>query len=342
MKMVPVQSAIGMVLCHDVTQIIPGRMKGPAFRKGHILREEDVLQLLNMGKEHVFAWDIQSDSGLLHENEAAVRIARAAAGRNIALSVPMEGKVDLTATVEGMLKIDLEALFEINAEEIVFATLHTHQRVAKGKELAGTRVIPLVIEEHKIEQVERICSQHQPLIEVLPFRSLNVGIITTGSEVYYGRIKDEFGPVVREKLGELGCRVIGQSFVSDDPRRIVGEIRSFLSQGSEMIIVTGGMSVDPDDVTPAAIRDCGARVVTYGAPVLPGAMFMLAYLGDVPLLGLPGCVMHHKTSIFDVVLPRLLAGEEITRRDMVGMAHGGLCVHCEECRYPDCGFAKGV
>jgi molybdenum cofactor synthesis domain-containing protein len=342
MKMVMVQNAIGMVLCHDVTQIIPGRMKGPAFRKGHILREEDVPQLLSMGKEHVFVWDIQSDSGLLHENEAAVRIASAAAGRNIALSAPEEGKVDLTATVEGLLKIDLEALFAINAEEIVFASLHTHQRVAKGKVLAGTRVIPLVIEEHKIEQVERICSQHQPLIEVMPFRSFNVGIITTGSEVYYGRIKDEFGPVVREKLCEFGCRAIGQTYVSDDKRQIVGEIQAFLSHGAEMIIVTGGMSVDPDDVTPAAIRDCGARVITYGAPVLPGAMFMLAYLGNVPLLGLPGCVMHHKTSIFDVILPRLLAGEEITRRDILGMAHGGLCVHCSECRYPDCGFAKGA
>ncbi|MGO9376880.1 MAG: molybdopterin-binding protein [Syntrophobacteraceae bacterium] len=342
MKMVPVQSAIGMVLCHDVTQIIPGRMKGPAFRKGHILTEEDVPRLLSMGKEHVYAWDIQKDSGLLHEDEATVLIARAAAGRNIEVSEPNEGKVELRATVEGLLKIDLEALFEINAEEVVFASLHTNQRVAKGKVLAGIRVIPLVIEEAKVKRAEHVCSRHQPLIEVLPFRSFNVGIITTGSEVYHGRIKDEFGPVVREKLSELGCRTLGQSFVSDDQQRIVGKIGSFLSQGAEMIIVTGGMSVDPDDVTPAAIRNSGARVVTYGAPVLPGAMFMLAYLGNVPLLGLPGCVMYHKTSVFDVILPRLLAGEEITRRDIVGLAHGGLCVRCEECRYPDCGFAKGA
>ena len=342
MKKVPVQSAIGMVLCHDVTQIIPGRMKGPAFKKGHILREEDVPQLLRMGKEHVYAWDIQSDSGLLHEDEATILIARAAAGRNIAVSEPNEGKVELSATVEGLLKIDIEALFEINVEEIVCATIHTNQRVARGKVLAGIRVIPLVIEEAKVERVKRICSQHQPLIEVLPFRSFNAGIITTGSEVFHGRIKDEFGPVVREKLSELGCQTLGQSFVSDDPKRIVEEIGSFLSQGAEMIIVTGGMSVDPDDVTPAAIRNSGARVVTYGAPVLPGAMFMLAYLGNVPILGLPGCVMYHKTSVFDVILPRLLAGEEITRRDIVGLAHGGLCVRCEECRYPDCGFAKGA
>jgi molybdenum cofactor synthesis domain-containing protein len=342
MKMVPVQSATGMVLCHDVTRIIRGQSKGPAFKKGHILREEDVPQLLSMGKEHVYVWDIRTDSGLLHENEAALRIARGAAGKHIVLSAPSEGRVNLAAAVDGLLKIDVEALFEINAEQIVFASLHTHQRVARGKVLAGTRVIPLVIEESKIELAESICSRHRPLIEVLPFKRVNAGIITTGSEVYHGRIKDQFGPVIREKLGEFECRAIGQSFVSDDQRRIVEEIRSFLSQGAEMIIVTGGMSVDPDDVTPAAIRDCGARVVTYGAPVLPGSMFMLAYLGDVPVLGLPGCVMYHKTSIFDVVLPWLLAGEEVTRRDIVGMAHGGLCVHCKECRYPDCGFAKGA
>jgi molybdenum cofactor synthesis domain-containing protein len=342
MKIVPVQSAIGMVLCHDVTQIIPGQMKGPAFRKGHIVREEDVPQLLSMGKEHVYAWDIQADSGLLHEDEATVLIARAAAGRNVAVSAPNEGKVELTATIQGLLKIDLEALFEINAEEIVCATLHTNQRVAGGKVLAGIRVIPLVIEEAKVERAVHICSRRQPLIEVLPFRSFNVGIITTGSEVYHGRIKDQFGPVVRKKLDGFGCRTLGQSFVSDEPKRIVEQIGSFLSRGAEMIIVTGGMSVDPDDVTPAAIRDSGARVVTYGAPVLPGAMFMLAYLGNVPILGLPGCVMYNKTSIFDVILPRLLAGEEITRRDIVGLAHGGLCVRCEECRYPDCGFAKGT
>ncbi len=343
MKTVPVQNALGMVLCHDVTRIIPGQCKGPAFRKGHIIREEDVAELLSMGKEHVYVWDIQTGSGLLHENEAADRIARAAAGRHIARSIPKEGRVDLTAAVDGLLKIDTETLLEVNAEEeIVLATIHTNQRVSRGKVLAGTRVIPLVVEERKIERVERICSRRHPLIEVLEFRSRNVGIITTGSEVYYGRIKDRFGPVVRAKLDEFGCRALGQVFVADDRRRIVEEVRSFLDRGSEMILLTGGMSVDPDDVTPAAIRDCGARVVTYGAPVFPGAMFMLAYLGDVPLLGLPGCVMYHRTSIFDVIFPRLLAGELITRKDIVGLAHGGLCVQCGECRYPDCGFAKGA
>lgn len=342
MKMVPVESAIGMALCHDVTRIIPGLSKGPAFKKGQIVREEDVSLLLSMGKEHVYVWDIRAGSGLLHEDEAAMRIARAAAGRYVTLSAPSEGKVNLAAAIDGLLKIDLDALFDVNAEGIIFACLHTRQKVTRGKTVAGTRIIPLVIEEQKVERVERICSPQRPLVEVMPYRKFDVGIVTTGSEVYHGRIEDRFGPVVREKLAEFECRVIGQTFVSDDQGRIVEEIRSFLNRGAEMIVVTGGMSVDPDDVTPAAIRESGARVVTYGAPVFPGSMFMLAYLGDVPLLGLPGCVMYHKTSIFDVILPRLLAGDAITQKDVTQMAHGGLCLHCEECRYPDCGFAKGA
>ncbi|MEN6439018.1 MAG: molybdopterin-binding protein [Syntrophobacter sp.] len=341
MKTVPVQESLGMVLCHDVTQIIPGRFKGPAFKKGHIVQRDDIQKLLDMGKEHLYVWEVHD--ALLHENEAAMRIARAAAGRGIILSDPREGKVDLIAALDGLLKIRVDALEEVNsAAEVIFSTLHSNQRVHKGKNIAGTRIIPLVIEKKKIEQVEEICGRHAPLIEIKPLRSLGVGIVTTGSEVYHGRIEDRFGPVVMRKLEEFGCRVLGQTFASDSVRLIADGILDFVRQGAQMVTVTGGMSVDPDDVTPAAIRAAGGRVVTYGAPVLPGAMFMLAYLGDIPVMGLPGCVMYHKTSIFDLVLPRVLAGEELTRHDFVKLAHGGLCVQCEPCRYPDCGFGKGV
>jgi len=341
MKTVPVQESVGMVLCHDVTQIIPGRFKGPAFKKGHIVQVDDIPRLLDMGKERLFVMEIHN--GLLHEDEAAVRIARAAAGQGIVLSEPREGKVDLKAGQGGLLKIGIDALDAVNSvEEVIFSTLHSNQRVKKGKTVAGTRVIPLLIEKRSIEQVEEICSRHNPLIEVKPLRSLKVGIVTTGSEVYHGRIKDQFGPVVKRKLVDLGCQVIGQSFASDDVGLIVDGIFNFVREGAEMVTVTGGMSVDPDDVTPAAIKAAGGRVVTYGAPVLPGAMFMLAYLGDIPVVGLPGCVMYHMTSIFDLVLPRILADEELTRRDFIKLAHGGLCVQCEPCRYPDCGFGKGA
>jgi molybdenum cofactor synthesis domain-containing protein len=294
-----------------------------------------------MGKEHIYAWEVQN--GLLHENEAAVRIAQAVAGRGVTLSEPKEGKVELAAERDGLLKIDVDALYEINeVEQVVLATLHSNQRVGKGKVVAGTRIIPLVIDEGTVEIIEAKRRGNAPVVEVLPFRPLRVGIVTTGSEVFHGRIKDRFGPVVARKLEEYGCEVIGQIYVSDEADRIVQAIRAFLDEGADMITVTGGMSVDPDDVTPAGIRASGGRVVTYGAPMLPGAMFMAAYIGSVPVLGLPGCVMYHGVSIFDVVLPRILAGEEISRKDIVKLAHGGLCVRCKECKYPDCGFGKGA
>ena len=341
MKTVPVQESLGMVLCHDITQIIPGQFKGPAFRKGHVVQLDDIPRLLDMGKERLYVWEI--GQGLVHENEAARRIAKAAAGPGIIRSDPKEGKVDLIAEHDGLLKIDTDALEAVNSiDQVVFSTLHSYQRVTKGKTLAGTRVIPLVIAEQRIKEVEMICWRAHPLIEVKPFRCLKTGIVTTGSEVYHGRIQDRFGPVVRKKVEDLGCEYLGQVYVSDRIDQIVEAIQGLIREGARMVTVTGGMSVDPDDVTPAAIRAVGGRVVTYGAPVLPGAMFMLAYLGEVPVMGLPGCVMYHKSSIFDIVLPRILAGEEMTRKDFVKLAHGGLCVQCERCRYPDCGFGKGT
>jgi hypothetical protein len=341
MKTIPVQEAVGMVLCHDITQIIPGCFKGPAFRKGHIVREDDIPRLLSMGKENIYAWEMQS--GLLHEDEAAVRIARAVAGEGLSLSEPKEGKVNLMAERDGLLKIDVDALFEVNdVEQVVLATLHSNRSVAKGRVVAGTRIIPLVIDEGVIERIEKKCREEGPVVRVLPWKPLKTGIVTTGSEVFHGRIEDRFGPVVRRKLEAYGCEVMGQKFASDSVPLIVEAICAFLEEGAEMITVTGGMSVDPDDVTPAAIRAAGGRVVTYGAPVLPGAMFMTAYIGEAPVLGLPGCVMYHGSSIFDIVLPKILAGEEIKRRDIVRLAHGGLCLHCAECRFPDCGFGKGA
>lgn len=341
MKIIPVREAVGMVLGHDVTQIIPGYFKGPAFRKGHILQAEDVPRLLSMGKEHVYAWELPR--GRLHEDEAALRLARAAAGEGLSLSEPKEGKVDLLAAQDGLLEIDVAALYKINeVDQIIFATLHTNQRVGRGKPVAGTRVIPLTIDQDCIARVEAICRKHYPLVQVRPFRPLKAGIIVTGSEVYRGLIQDRFGPVVQRKLASYGCEILGQVYASDQLDPIVQSIHAFLQEGADLITVTGGMSVDPDDVTPAGIKAAGGRVVAYGVPVLPGAMFMLAYLGRVAVMGLPGCVMYHDASIFDVVLPRVAAGVEIERRDLVRLAHGGLCAQCRECKYPDCGFGKGA
>ncbi|RYD01593.1 hypothetical protein N752_28880 [Desulforamulus aquiferis] len=275
MKMVSVQEAVGMVLCHDITQIIPGKFKGRAFKKGHIVTFEDIPKLLDIGKQNLYVWEINNE--LIHEDDAALRIARSAAGGGIALTEPKEGKVNLVAKEKGLLKVNTEALYSINElEEVMFATIHTNQIVEKDKILAGTRIIPLVIKDDKIRNIEAICRMNYPLLEVKPFKAFKVGVVTTGSEVYHGRIEDKFGPVVTKKMETWGSYVFKQIFVSDSTDMIVDAINQLLREGAEMITVTGGMSVDPDDLTPAGIRAAGGRIVTYGAPTLPGAMFMVA------------------------------------------------------------------
>jgi len=338
-RTIPVSEAVGTVLGHDVTRIVPGVEKGPAFRKGHIIRSEDIPALLALGKEHIYILDLLP--GMLHENNAAERMARAAAGSGIRCTPVSEGKVNLVAASDGLLKVQTEGLRHVNAiEGVVFGTLHTNQAIRAGSAVAGTRVIPLVIEEAKVERVESVCRRHHPLVQVKPFRPWKIGMVTTGSEVYHGRIADTFGPVIREKFAGLGCTVVDQVFVSDDQAMTVAAIHRLIAAGAEMVVATGGMSVDPDDQTPASIRAAGGVVVTYGAPVFPGAMFMLAYIGHVPVLGLPGCVMYFRATIFDLIVPRLLAGETVSRDEIVALGHGGFCPACPECRYPQCGFGK--
>jgi molybdenum cofactor synthesis domain-containing protein len=338
-KSVSVHDAVGMVLCHDATRIVPGRHKGPAFKKGHIITDQDIGPLLDMGKANVYVYDLSE--GYIHEDDAANRIASAAAGPGLQLTSPSEGRVNLTASLNGLLKVNPAALSQINSvDDVVFATLHTNRPVVLNQSLGGTRIIPLVTREENVRRVELICREYAPVVQVKALRPLPVGIVTTGSEVFHGRIEDKFGPVLHVKFAELGCPVLGQVFVSDDPAMTAHAIEKFIDDGAEMVAVTGGMSVDPDDRTPTAIRDTGARVVTYGAPVFPGAMFMLAYLGEVPIIGLPGCVMYYRTSIFDLIVPRILAGEAITREDIIELGHGGFCSGCAKCIYPHCGFGR--
>jgi hypothetical protein len=339
MKAIPVEEAIGTVLCHDITRIIPGQAKGPAFRRGHIVGPGDIQALLDIGKAHLYVFDPRD--GYVHEDECALRLARAASGPGIAISSPCEGKSTLTASRDGILRIDVDGLFRLNSiTDVTFGTIHTGQFVTAGRVLGGTRVIPLAVPEDLLRQAEAVCREHAPLIEVRPLRAARVGIVTTGSEVYTGRIKDGFGPVLRRKFEALGSSIVDQVFVSDQVEMTVAAIQGLVERGADFIAVTGGMSVDPDDQTPAAIRMTGAEVVSYGAPTYPGAMFMLAYLGDVPVVGLPGCVMYFKASIFDLVVPRLLTGERLERKDIVAFGHGGLCESCPSCHYPACGFGK--
>ncbi len=341
MQRIRVEDAVGHVLCHDITKIIPGQFKGLAFKKGHIIRPEDIPELLNLGKEHLYVWEQRE--GIIHEDLAAQRIARAVAGPGLSLSEPNEGRVNLTANSRGLLKVKADVLLSLNSiDQVVVATLHNNRVVEVGQVVAGTRVVPIVVSEDKITQVEDICRQAEGVVAVQPLRSLRVGMITTGNEVFKGRIRDRFGPVVKKKVAELGSEVFEQVFAPDDVHAIANAAAELMAKKPDLLIVTGGMSVDPDDVTPAGIRGLGAEIVAYGAPVLPGSMFMLAYLGEVPVLGLPGCVMYAHTTIFDLVLPRLLAGDRLTRADVGGLGHGGICLECKDCRFPDCSFGKGT
>lgn len=340
MKIVPVYEAEGMALCHDITEIVPGKVKGRAFKKGHIVKREDISKLLRLGKEHLYVWEVNENA--LHENEAAIRIAKAVAGPGLVLTEAAEGKVELRAERAGLLKININALEDINdIHEIVLASIHSNQMVKAKQVVASCRVVPLVVNSDKIRAVEDIGQSAFPVIEVKPLKVLKVGVVTTGSEIYHGRITDKFGPVMQAKMQEFGSQVMRQVFADDDIAMIASQIQLLIQEGAEMIVTTGGMSVDPDDVTPAGIRAAGGHVVVYGAPVLPGSMFMLAYIGDIPVVGLPGCVMYHKTTIFDLIMPRILAGETITRKDVTRYAHGGLCGVCQTCQYPNCPFGKG-
>ena len=340
MNMIAVEESVGMILAHDMTEIIPGKSKGAAFKKGHVIKREDIPRLLNMGKENIFVMEYKN--GEIHEDEAAIRIARAAAGQGIAFSKPSEGKANLLVNRRGLLKVNADALFEINSiEEIILSTLHTDRLVDIPTIAAAAKVIPLKIEEKKIAAMEKICAENFPVIQVMPLYKLKAGIVTTGNEIFYKRIPDKFGPVLIEKFRELGSEVIEQIFSKDDPAMIAASIKTLIKAGADIVLVTGGMSVDPDDVTPTGVKMAGAEILSYGAPALPGAMFLLSYINDIPVLGLPGCVMYSKRTIFDLVVPRLAAGERIERRDLVRYAHGGLCSSCKDCRYPNCGFGKG-
>lgn len=337
MKEIRVEDAVGMVLCHDMTEIIPGKFKGRAFKKGHIIREEDIEHLLRMGKEHIFVYDL--GEGYVHEDDAAVRMAAAAAGNGVVYCEVKEGKTELHAVSDGLLKINKQALYECNAQpEICFATVHGNRAVKKGELLGAMRVIPLAVRSEVMEHFERVCAGYGTVVEVRPMKKAKIGIVTTGNEVLKGRIEDRFGAVLVEKAKELGCEVIGQTLSGDDCDVIRASVMNFIDQGADIVAVTGGMSVDPDDRTPAAIRSCGGEIVTYGTPVLPGAMFMLSYVGDVPVMGLPGCVMFAKRTVFDLVMPRILAGEKLTRQDFVELCYGGQCRGCEVCTYPNCSF----
>ena len=343
MKLINTVDAVGHVLCHDMTRIIPGKEKGPLFRKGHVVTEEDIPLLLSIGKEHLYVWEMNDK--MLHEDDAAAVLGDICTGgsSSFELTGPKEGKMEIIAAADGLLKIDRERLNAVNSMgEMMIATVHGDFPVKKGDRLAGTRIIPLVIEKDKMDKAKAIAGS-KPILSLLPIRVLNYGIITTGSEVYKGLIEDKFGPVLKAKMDEYHCTLTRQIILDDDMEKITKAVLD-LSSECDVVLVSGGMSVDPDDRTPGAIRNTGADIVTYGAPVLPGAMFLLAYLEvegrTVPVMGLPGCVMYARRTVFDLALPRILAGERLTASDINQLGEGGLCLNCADCHFPNCGFGK--
>lgn len=351
MKLIRTVDAEGAVLCHDITQIIRGVTKDVVFDKGHIVTKEDIPVLLSVGKDQLYVWE--QEEGILHENDAAEILCAMCLGEHMGRSRVKEGKIEIIAETDGLLKVNGEGLKAVNGfGEMMIASRHGDFAVKKGDKLAGTRIIPLVIKEEKMEEARRAAmavTGGRPLLQLKPFVHKKAGIVTTGNEVFYGRIKDTFTPVIRQKLEEFDTEVIDHATWNDDDKKVTDSILDMIRKGADVVICTGGMSVDPDDRTPLAIKNTGARIVSYGAPVLPGAMFLLAYYEvkeqgkerTAVIMGLPGCVMYAKRTVFDLVLPRVMADDEVSARELAALGQGGLCLNCEICTFPNCGFGKG-
>jgi len=340
MKKIKIEDAVGMVLGHDVTQIIPGQFKGPRFRRGHRIRKEDIPEFLKIGKEHVFVMDLRP--GIIHEDDAALRLGRAFSGENIDLSGPSEGKVTFLSKIRGILKINLSLLHRINLSgNIILSTLHRYTPCSQGMAVGATRIISLTAPEKQIERVETLCKKEGPVIEILPYRKLNIGVVITGNEFFHGRTEDRFDDRVGKKIIDLGSRVVMKRVVPDDTYQISKALAELKDEPVDLILVTGGLSVDPDDVTRSGIKKAGTKIIFYGTPILPGAMFLYGVLREKPVLGLPACVFYHKVTLFDIIFPRILAGQSITRKEIALLGHGGFCRNCEPCHFPVCPFGKG-
>jgi len=337
MKKINVQDAIGMELCHDITEMNDG-FKGVAFKRGHIIREEDIDHMLRIGKQHIFVWE--ENAGEIHEDDCARRMAAMAPVEGAHYTEPAEGKVLLFADQRGMFRVNTQLLKKIDSiGDITICTLPDHYPVEVGARLASMRIVPLVTKEEQIIEAEQLCAK-EPLLRLLPYQHKKIGVIITGSEVYHGRIKDKFEPVVRAKMKQYPSEIVGITICDDDLDMIVGAAKQHLENGADFLIFTGGMSVDPDDLTPTAVRQLGADIITHGVPSQPGNMTLVAYLGEVPILGVPGAAIKLPTTIFDVLLPQVFAGEKITKEELINLADGGLCQMCKVCHWPNCTFGR--
>ena len=343
-KTIPLDKAIGTVLAHDITEIRPNEFKGRAFKKGHVIKQEDICHLQRLGKEHLYALTIGDDE--MHEDDAAYAIATALMGEGVRIAgEPKEGKINIISDRDGLLKINNDALLQFNMlGDVMCATLHDNTVVKTGRVVAGTRAIPLVVKKDVIEKAVATAKNVGGVISVKEMRKPKTGVVITGNEVYYGRVQDAFTSIIAGKITAYQGDIVGIYYAPDDEKYIRSRLWELIEAGADLLITTGGMSVDPDDVTRFAIRSLGANDITYGSPVLPGSMFLVSYLPHnskvIPILGIPACGMYAKNTVFDLVLPRLLTEERIGRRELAELGHGGLCLKCNECRYPLCPFGK--
>ena len=337
MKKIRVEDAVGMALCHDITAMRDG-FKGAAFKRGHVITPEDIPALLDLGKRTVFVWE--ENAGEIHEEDAALRMAAMAPVEGAHYTAPSEGKVLLMADQRGMFRVDTALLQKINSiGDITISTLPDHYPVEPGARLASMRIVPLVTKEEQILRAEQLCAEKK-LLDLRPYQEKKLGVIITGSEIYSGRIRDKFEPVVRAKMKQYPAQILGVTICDDDLDMITSEAKKFLDQGADFLIFTGGMSVDPDDLTPTAIRTLGADIVTHGVPSQPGNMTLVAYLGETAILGVPGAAISLPTTIFDVLLPQIFAGDRITKADLIRLGDGGLCQLCKSCHFPNCTFGR--
>ncbi len=339
MRKLRVEDAVGQTLCHDMTAILDSGFKGVRFKRGHVITEADIPELKKIGKDHIYVWEPGADE--VHEDDAALALTEAMCGDGVRFSGPSEGKMTIKADRAGLFALDREALKAINmVDDYTVACIPGFTRVTEGQTLAGARIVPLVTKRRNVDAAVGLAKRAAPVMQVLPFRPLKTGVIITGSEVYYGRIQDAFEPIMREKLASYGAQVLGVTKCPDELETIIAAIDTFAAGGAELLLLTGGMSVDPDDLTPTAMRSCGARLIFQGVPMQPGNMLTMAQKGDMTLIGVPGASMHSKVTSLDVVLPRVFAGVPVTKTEMEAAGEGGLCMGCKDCTWPKCYFGR--
>ncbi len=338
-KQIMVEDAIGQVLAHDMTRIVPGKFKGVGFKRNHRVREEDIPELLKIGKKHIYVLEL--DESQIHEEDAALRIAAAISGQNLHWTETREGRSNIVSQIDGLLEIDVEGLLKMNSiGDLIVSTIKSGMPCKAGQTIAATRITPLFTEIERIERLEAIAKEHRPVLQIWPYVKTRVGLVITGSELYDGLIDDESDKWLLPRLLEYNCKLVGKIITSDDAGQIAAAVRALADKGSELIITTGGLSVDPDDVTRKGVREAGAEIISYGSPILPGAMFLNALLGDIPVLGLPAAVFYYPRTVYDLMLPRVLADRQPTASDIAAMGHGGFCMNCRVCHFPECPFGR--